>query len=301
MRFFHFLDAVCLFVVAAFILLETDASPKKSTSNTNLENEPAEQKNPGLTPENQWNSDACHEHLTLSEHVQPSDFKLSKPKEQPSVLKLSKFKEWVVNHNKKKSKLSQRNSDANEHHPPHLTLSEPVQPSDSKLSKPKRLLVVKHKKEKSQWSSVFAVQPIPKTSSGTFYYEVSILGKAKTSFISIGLCTNKMPLDSEIGHFKGTYSYQSFGAFTADSESSMKVGNGEAIPFISAGKVVGCGVDFKNKNELFYTMDGKRLGPTGKFVTSDDDLFSCITLSEFGDEIEANFGPKFVYDIADGI
>uniref|UniRef100_A0A183CCK7 Hypoxia up-regulated protein 1 n=1 Tax=Globodera pallida TaxID=36090 RepID=A0A183CCK7_GLOPA len=72
MRTFHFLDAVCLFVVAAFILLETDASPKTSNtklknkgstssgnakpnadaspktsaSNTKLENEPAEQENP---------------------------------------------------------------------------------------------------------------------------------------------------------------------------------------------------------------------------------------------------------------
>uniref|UniRef100_A0A183CNG2 Cwf21 domain-containing protein n=1 Tax=Globodera pallida TaxID=36090 RepID=A0A183CNG2_GLOPA len=64
----------------------------------------AEQKNPGLTLENIWNSNACH---------------------------------------------------------PHLTLSGPVQPSDSKVSK--SLLVVKHNKKKSKCSSVFAVHPIPKT------------------------------------------------------------------------------------------------------------------------------------------
>uniref|UniRef100_A0A914HFB8 B30.2/SPRY domain-containing protein n=1 Tax=Globodera rostochiensis TaxID=31243 RepID=A0A914HFB8_GLORO len=94
MRSFHFLDAVCLFVVAAFILLETDAQPKKSTSNTKLknkgptssgnakpnadaspktttsntklENEPAKQKNSGLTLGNRWDSAACDKGLTLS-------------------------------------------------------------------------------------------------------------------------------------------------------------------------------------------------------------------------------------------
>nr|ACO35732.1 RBP-3 protein [Globodera pallida] len=179
MRTFHFLDAVCLFMLATFILLETDASPKPSNtklknkgptssgnaklnadpspktsvSNTKLENEPAAQKNPGLTVENQWNSkaDACHADLTLSQ---------------------------------------------------------PVQPSDPKLSKPKRFLVVKHKPGQSKnCSSVFAVQPIPK--EGIFYYEVTILGK--TGVVSIGLGPKQMPLAKEIG-FEG-YAYQSCGTF----------------------------------------------------------------------------------------
>uniref|UniRef100_A0A914I257 B30.2/SPRY domain-containing protein n=1 Tax=Globodera rostochiensis TaxID=31243 RepID=A0A914I257_GLORO len=290
MRFFHFLDAVCLFVVAAFILLETDAQPKKSTSNTILENEPAEQKNPGLTLKNQWNPDAdsCHADLTLSMPVQLSD-----PK-QPSDSKLSKFKEWVVNHNKKKSKLTQRNSDANAHHPPHLTLSEPVQPSDSKLSKSKGLLVVKHINNGStKCCNVFAEQPIPKTSAGTFYYEVSILGKADFSFIFFGLCPKRMPLHIKIGHFKGSYVYQSGGVFVADSVPMKVDSNGIKIPRIRAGNVVGCGVDFENHNELFYTLNGKRMGTAGELVDSDDELFPCVSLFTFGDEIEANFGPKF--------
>ncbi|KAI3413295.1 Ran-binding protein 9 [Globodera pallida] len=254
MRTFHFLDAVCLFVVAAFILLETDASPKTSTTNTKLENEPAEQKNPGLTLDNIWNSNACHPHLTLSEPVQTSDSKRSKSKKQPS---------------------------------------------DSTPSETKRLLVVKYKPDHLKFSSVFAVQPIPKTGAGIFYYEVTILKRSKL-FISIGLCTTQMPLDKEIGDIK-SYAYRSHGAFVADSESMLVDSNGIKIPFISAGDTVGCGVDFKNNKALFYTLNGKRLGPTGKIVDSAVELFPCVTLSEFGDEMKANFGPKFQYRTANGI
>uniref|UniRef100_A0A914I9U5 B30.2/SPRY domain-containing protein n=1 Tax=Globodera rostochiensis TaxID=31243 RepID=A0A914I9U5_GLORO len=234
MRFFHFLDAVCLFVVAAFILLETDAAPKTSTSNTKLKNEPAKQKNPGLTPENEWNSksNACHPHLTLSV--------------------------------------------------------------------PKRLLVVKHNEKKSMWSSVFAVKPIPKTSSGTFYYEVTILGKE--CMVAIGLCTKPMPLDKEIGELKGTYAYQSCGMFSTgpDEQNKLLKSNGKDIPSISDGDTVGCGVDFKNKN-IFYTLNGERLGTGGEFVDSAVKLFPCVSLSKEGDEIEANFGPIFQYKAANGI
>ncbi|KAI3407704.1 hypothetical protein GPALN_014357 [Globodera pallida] len=274
MRTFHFLDAVCLFVVAAFILLETDASPKPSntklknkgstssgnakpnadaspktsTTNTKLENEPAEQENPGLTLDNKWNSNACHPHLTLSEPVQTSDSKRSKSKKQPS---------------------------------------------DSTPSDSKRYLVVKYKPGHWKPSSVFAVQPIPKTGAGIFYYEVTILKRSKL-FIFIGLCPAQMPLDKEVGKIKGTYAYESCGAFRTDSVPTTVDDNGEEIPFIRSGDVVGCGVDFKNNNALFYTLNGERLGPTGKIVDSAVDLFPCVTLTEFGDEIEANFGPDFV-------
>ncbi|KAI3407702.1 hypothetical protein GPALN_014355 [Globodera pallida] len=255
MRSFHFLDAVCLFVVTAFILLETDASPKPSTSKTKLKNEPAEQENPGLTVENGWNSNACHPNLSLSEPKQQSDSKRSKSKKQPS---------------------------------------------DSTPSELKRYLVVKHFDNGSaKCGSVFAVQQIPKTSSGIFYYEVQIL--EKTSFFSIGLCPAQMPLDNEIGDFKGTYAYQSHGAFRADSEVMLFDSNKKNIPSFRALDTVGCGVDFKNNNALFYTLNGERLGPTGKIVDSAVDLFPCVTLSKSGDEIKTNFGPKFQYRTANGI
>ncbi|KAI3413291.1 hypothetical protein GPALN_010789 [Globodera pallida] len=317
MRSFHFLDAVCLFVVAAFILLETDASPKPSNtklknkgptssgnakpnadaspktsaSNTKLENEPAEQENPGLTLGNHWNSkaNACHPHLTLSEPVQTSDSTPSEPV-QPSDPKFSTKGLLPIKYNKKKSQLTKTDADALH---PQRTLSEPVQPSDSTPSKLERLLVVKHiVNGTTKSSSVFAVKPIPKTSSGTFYYEVKIL--KKPSFISIGLCRKEMPLDKEVGYFKGTYSYQSCGAFMANSVPMTVDSNGIKIPKIIAGNVVGCGVDFEKNNELFYTLNGKRLGTAGKFIDSAVGLFPCVTLFTFGDEIEANFGPDFV-------
>uniref|UniRef100_A0A914I6G6 SPRY domain-containing protein n=1 Tax=Globodera rostochiensis TaxID=31243 RepID=A0A914I6G6_GLORO len=138
-----------------------------------------------------------------------------------------------------------------------------------------------------------------------------------------------MPLHIKIGHFKGSYVYQSGGVFVADPVPMKVDSNGIKIPRIRAGNVVGCGVDFENHNELFYTLNGKRMGPgkfrvleapldldsgsrknpgldpgpgtAGELVDSDDELFPCVSLFTFGDEIEANFGPKFKYDIADGI
>ncbi|KAI3413294.1 hypothetical protein GPALN_010792 [Globodera pallida] len=57
------------------------------------------------------------------------------------------------------------------------------------------------------------------------------------------------------------------------------------------------------ENELSNpgNAEQKNPGPTGKFVDSAVDLFPCVTLSEFGDEIKANFGPKFQYRTANGI
>uniref|UniRef100_A0A183CFK5 B30.2/SPRY domain-containing protein n=1 Tax=Globodera pallida TaxID=36090 RepID=A0A183CFK5_GLOPA len=212
---------------------------------------------------------AHHPNFAFSEPVQPSDSKLFKSKKQPSGSKLYKSKKQ----------------------PSDSTPSEPVQPSDSKPSDSKRLLVVKYKPGDWKQSNVFAVQPIPKTGAGTFYYEVTILGKAIHSFIAIGLCAKQMPLNAELGD-KNSYAYQSCGLFAAHSVPMLVDSNGIKIPMFRAGNVVGCGVNLKN-NELFYTLNGKRLGTAARF-NSTDELYPCVTLSKSGDEIKANFGPDFV-------
>ncbi|KAI3413293.1 hypothetical protein GPALN_010791 [Globodera pallida] len=158
----------------------------------------------------------------------------------------------------KNNELTKWNSDADALHP-QRTLSEPVQPSDSTPSEPKE-------------------QPSdPKFSNH--------------SFIAIGLCAKQMPLNAELGD-KNSYAYQSCGLFAAHSVPMLVDSNGIKIPMFRAGNVVGCGVNLKN-NELFYTLNGERLGTAARF-NSTDELYPCVTLSKSGDEIKANFGPDFI-------
>nr|ACO35731.1 RBP-2 protein [Globodera pallida] len=281
MRTFHFLDAVCLFVVAVFILLETDAtpktpntklknkgstssgntkpnadaSPKTSASNTKLENElsspgNAEQKkNPGLTPENRWHSDASDTCLT------------------------------------------------------------PSKPNQVEY------------REKCGPRSVSAEQPIPKIKSGIFYYEVKILARELNNPIYIGLAPIKgMPPVKDLGTNEG-YAYDSEGQFWGHefmgcvysqytkrpyvvgqpkfAKFVRNVINGRNVGVFIIGDVVGCGVDLKT-SQIIYTLNGALLKTTRLLVDSDVDLFPSVSLGGTGTKIEANFGPKdFKFNIND--
>uniref|UniRef100_A0A914HPD4 B30.2/SPRY domain-containing protein n=1 Tax=Globodera rostochiensis TaxID=31243 RepID=A0A914HPD4_GLORO len=148
--------------------------------------------------------------------------------------------------------------------------------------------------------SVFAEMPIPKKDIGIFYFELKIGTKDdKMSILYFGLATKQMPLNSIVGTEKGTYAYGNHGQFCCHDE---EIETPSYKPF-DVGDVVGCGVNLATRR-IIYTKNGERLDTADLFVDSAgdlSDLFPCVTLFSPGNKIEANFGPIFTFDIADGI
>uniref|UniRef100_A0A183CNB2 BTB domain-containing protein n=1 Tax=Globodera pallida TaxID=36090 RepID=A0A183CNB2_GLOPA len=151
--------------------------------------------------------------------------------------------------------------------------------------------------------SVLAERPIPEGNFGIFYFEVSIVEEHHG--IYIGLATKEMPLDRSVGDCKGTYAYTCWGGFYGHAVAGCsRFHSGQ--PYIKGqpehveGNVVGCGMDLATR-QIIYTKNGQRLETAGLFVDSAADLFPCITMFSPGTKVEANFGPNFKFNIADGI
>uniref|UniRef100_A0A914H746 B30.2/SPRY domain-containing protein n=1 Tax=Globodera rostochiensis TaxID=31243 RepID=A0A914H746_GLORO len=146
----------------------------------------------------------------------------------------------------------------------------------------------------NNWESrtLYTVDPIKKSESEIFYYEVKVKGtKVKegkeklNGHVSIGLGPKKRV----VGDSKG-FAYGSSGFFTATGCAQ----NLDASKF-GANDVVGCGVDFANR-KIFYTKNGQRFDPVGEFVDFGDDLFPRVSLTHPDDDIEENFGQQeFLY------
>uniref|UniRef100_A0A914GPR4 B30.2/SPRY domain-containing protein n=1 Tax=Globodera rostochiensis TaxID=31243 RepID=A0A914GPR4_GLORO len=133
------------------------------------------------------------------------------------------------------------------------------------------------------------------------YYEVNIVLKQKGNdaeneidSIGVGFASKSMPLDSRVGSHKNTYAYFNNGKMYGHNTSNSAATNANA-KFVT-DDVIGCGVNLTSK-EIFYTKNGVRLAATNSYVLTTDDLYPALSLNNPGDEIEANFGPNFKFDL----
>uniref|UniRef100_A0A914H2W3 B30.2/SPRY domain-containing protein n=1 Tax=Globodera rostochiensis TaxID=31243 RepID=A0A914H2W3_GLORO len=242
-----FLAAIC-FVVAT-IQLKTDASPPE-TSN----------ENPGLTTDNQWDSNdaACHEDLRLSER------QVTRPD--------------------KRKKLS----DATHSESKQLVVEHVVE----------RLSYIEARRRSILTHSVFAVQSIP--TYGIFYYEVKIEWKEWLHvFVGLATKQMKLNegVGHAKGTYAYDSSGIIWGHEVEGCAHGVNKRPyiDKEIPKFEDGDVVGCGVDLEKK-QIFYTKNGE-IVIAGLSVNANLPLFPCVSLTVMRQKIEANFGPDFLFKL----
>ncbi|KAL3091057.1 hypothetical protein niasHS_005020 [Heterodera schachtii] len=144
------------------------------------------------------------------------------------------------------------------------------------------------------WCSVFAKHPIllKNNSSDIFYFEISV--KNIKSLMIFGF-TVKQKTKFEWIFQNGTFAYDNFGDIWINGGRKGR----NAKYSYGAGDTVGIGVNSSNW-QIIFTKNGLRLDSADFFVDpsfADDSFHPFVTLFNFEDKIEANFGPNFKFDL----
>ncbi|KAL3093007.1 hypothetical protein niasHS_004609 [Heterodera schachtii] len=160
-------------------------------------------------------------------------------------------------------------------------------------------LTVHSKEHRSGCRSIFAKYPVL-LKSNIFYFEISV--KTMGSFIDFGFAVKQQTkLDEEIFDHKGNNAYESDGEIWISGE-----GKGINAEYsYGAGDTVGIAINLSTR-QIIFTKNGLRLDfflfdspPTSAASSSSDGLplFPFVSLYSFNDQIEANFGPNFKFDL----
>nr|AFD54151.1 ran-binding protein 4 [Heterodera glycines] len=162
-------------------------------------------------------------------------------------------------------------------------------------------LIVQHKGNTYGWRSVFAKYPIVlnKSLSDFFYYEISVMKKDERCSwgITFGFAVKQQTkLDGAIRYEKGTFAYESDGIVWING----KVNESNREYCYGVGDTVGIGVNSATR-QIIFTKNGIRLDNSDLLVDpsfADGSFYPFVTLLFSGDQIEANFGPNFKFDLA---
>uniref|UniRef100_A0A183BUQ2 B30.2/SPRY domain-containing protein n=1 Tax=Globodera pallida TaxID=36090 RepID=A0A183BUQ2_GLOPA len=132
---------------------------------------------------------------------------------------------------------------------------------------------------------------------GIFYYEVLLYVHNKRSFLGVGFATKALALDEFVGQGQMSFGYGSNGTFW---NSNRFVQN--KYDEFSRNDIVGCGLNYASQ-QVFFTLNGKRIDgtPILSVASLPKNLYPCATVYLVGDMIEANFGPQFLYNLADEV
>ncbi|KAL3100140.1 hypothetical protein niasHT_029870 [Heterodera trifolii] len=155
-------------------------------------------------------------------------------------------------------------------------------------------LTVHSKEHRLGCRSIFAKHPVL-LKSNIFYFEISV--KTMGSFIDFGFAVKQQTkLDEEIFDHKGNYAYESDGEIWISGEGKRI----NAEYSYGAGDTVGIAINLDTR-QIIFTKNGLRLDfflfdspPTSADALP---LFPFVSLYSFNDQIEANFGPNFKFDL----
>ncbi|KAL3114749.1 hypothetical protein niasHT_014563 [Heterodera trifolii] len=151
------------------------------------------------------------------------------------------------------------------------------------------------------WYSVYATQPILLTNGGcseNYYFEISI-GKMEGS-LTFGFANKKQrKLFTKYKHHQnaGIYGYEKNGDLY---NGTFSIIGGNLKYAYGVDDVVGVGVNLASQ-QIIFTKNGQHLASllAHNFADSSDSfLYPFVSLTKSGDEIEANFGPTFKFDLA---
>ncbi|KAL3111900.1 hypothetical protein niasHT_015098 [Heterodera trifolii] len=156
--------------------------------------------------------------------------------------------------------------------------------------------------ESADFRTAFAFHPIlfDENFYSFFYFEISVKNAPKylhSQKITFGFAPTKWTkLEGTIVANFGTYAYSNNGSFTIDGKWMD-----QKLDAFQANDIVGCGINSATR-QIFFTKNGWR---QGSFYTVDslpsyvpDELFPFVSLLTIGNEIEANFGPHFKFNLA---
>lgn len=116
------------------------------------------------------------------------------------------------------------------------------------------------------------------------YFEMTIINQGERASMSIGLANNGFKMNRHPGWEPCSYGYHG-----EDGRKFNNSSRGEpyAVKYGAIDDVIGCGLNFSSR-EIFYTKNGKHLGPA--FSEPAHSYYPTVGLHSAGEAVRLNFG-----------